>query len=179
MQKILILAYPGLGKTYLAENYANVSDFEFQHYRYDYGKYKNLPLEQLKGRTDIRKPNPEYPQNFFKALEEEIKKRDVVCVPLATSIISGLDHLSNDCHVRVIFAIKSKNEFDQLIEDYKKRNNSNEWIERRTRDFDKFYEIVENTKYEKLFVGKNEHLSDALSRIGIQLKKGKGYKNYI
>lgn len=50
---ILVLAYPGTGKTYIADNYEDVSDIEFQHYRYDYGNYKNLPLEQLKGRTNI------------------------------------------------------------------------------------------------------------------------------
>ena len=38
--KILILAYPGSGKTYLAENYKNVADLEFQHFRWDYGEYK-------------------------------------------------------------------------------------------------------------------------------------------
>ena len=49
-QKILVLAYPGSGKTFPAENFENVSDLEFQHYRWDYGEHKNLPLEKLKGR---------------------------------------------------------------------------------------------------------------------------------
>ena len=37
---ILVLTYPGTGKTYIADNYEDVSDIEFQHYRYDYGNYK-------------------------------------------------------------------------------------------------------------------------------------------
>ena len=176
MQKILILAYPGLGKTWLAENYANVSDLEFQHYRYDYGEYKDLLLEQLKGRTDIRKPNLDYPQNFFIALEKAIDVGEIVCVPLATSLFGILDHLKNDKNVRIIMAIKES--FGALEKEYKKRNNSNEWIERRSVDFDKFFEIVKNSKYEKLLVRENEHLRDAIERLGIELKKGKGYKNY-
>ena len=31
-EKVLVLAYPGAGKSYLADNYKDVSDFEFQHY---------------------------------------------------------------------------------------------------------------------------------------------------
>lgn len=85
-QKILVLAYPGSGKTFLADNYENASDFEFQHYRYDYGEYKHLPLEQLKGRTEIRTNNTDWPKNFFDALDEELQKGRIVLVPFATSL---------------------------------------------------------------------------------------------
>lgn len=60
----------------------------------------------------------------------------------------------------------------------KKRGNDDAFIESRKKDFLKFHDIVENTNFEKLYINKNEHLLDALVRIGINLKKGKGYKNY-
>ena len=92
-QKILVLAYPGAGKTFLAENYKNVSDLEFQHYRWDYGENKNLPLEQLKG-CDKKSVKPEWPENFFKLLEEETSKTEIVLVPMATSLFPILDNLA-------------------------------------------------------------------------------------
>lgn len=175
--KILVLAYPGSGKTYIADNYENVSDFEFQHYRYDYGKYKDLPLEQLKGRTEIRTLRPEWPNNFFDALKEELKIRKLVMVPFATSILDILPNLEKN--TRIILAIPTKERFDQIVEIYKRRNNSAEFITRRQNDFKKHYELITKSKHEKIYIERDEHLYDALLKIGINFKKGKGFKNYI
>ncbi len=178
-QKILVLAYPGSGKTYLAENYNGVSDFEFQHYRYDYGKYKTLPLEQIKGRTDIRTLNTAWPQNFFKALDEELEKREIVLIPFAMSLIEILDYIDKLKNTRVIFAIQDKNSFENLAESFRARGNREEFIERRRNDFKKCHEIIEKSKFEKVYIKSGEHLSDALLKIGVTLKNGKGYKNYL
>lgn len=176
-KNILVLAYPGSGKTYIADNYENVSDFEFQHYRYDYGKYKDLPLEQLKGRTKIRTLKPEWPNNFFDALKEELNKRKLVMVPFATSILKVLPELEK--HTRIILAIPTKECFEQIIEVYKIRNNNEEFITRRQNDFNKHYEIITQSKYEKVYIEKNEYLYDALLKLGVSFEKGKGFKNYI
>lgn len=177
MKRVLVLAYPGSGKTYLAENFENVSDLEFQHYRWDYGEYKNLPLEQLKGRKDIRKLNPNWPDNFFEILDKELKKHEIVLVPMATSLFKKLDELKSQ-GVRIIFAIQSKDRFNETLEAYEQRGNSQEFIEARINDFEKFYKIVENTGFEKVYIQKGEYLSEALCKLGIKLKPGKGYKNY-
>ncbi len=174
---ILVLAYPGCGKTFVAENYNDVSDFEFQHYRYDYGKYKELPLEKLKGRTEIRTPKEDWPNNFIKDLEKELKKRKCVLVPFATSLIPYLEYFEKQ-NIRIIIAIQSKDSFDDLIETLKKRGNDFEFIERRKNDFLKVHSIIENLKYEKVYLNKNEYLYDAFLKLGITLTKGKGYKNY-
>lgn len=177
--KILVLAYPGSGKTYLADNYKNISDFEFQHYRYDYGEHKHLPLEQLKGRTEIRTNNPEWPNNFFKALDIELKKGRIVLVPFATSLLEILDYLETSSGVRIIFAIQNKDTFEQLAESFRSRGNSEEFIERRRNDFQKCHDLIANSKFEKVYINNNEFLSEALSRIGVQFEKGQGVKNYI
>lgn len=179
MEKTLVLAYPGSGKTYLADNYCNVSDFEFQHYRYDYGKYKDLPLEQLKGRTEIRTDNPNWPDNFFVALEKELKKGLIVLIPFATSLLEILNYLEKTHGVRVIFAIQDKNSFEKLAESFRLRGNSEEFIERRRNDFQKCHEIISNSRFEKVYINENEFLHDALLKIGIKFEKGKGYKNYV
>lgn len=178
-RRILVLAYPGTGKTYIADNYADVSDIEFQHYRYDYGEYKNLPIEQLKGRTDIRTPRPEWPNNFFKFLEEELEKRECVFVPMATSIFPILDYLSNVKNVRVILAIQSADSLNSVIETFKGRENSSEFIERRKNDFIKFHKLIKELSYEKVYIQHNEFLIDALNKVGIAFANGKGFKNYL
>lgn len=122
IEKILVLAYPGTGKTYLAENFENVSDLEFQHYRWNYGKYSNLPLEELKGRKDIRKNNPNWPDNFFEILNEELNKGRIVLVPMSTSIIEKLNGENVAGRgVRIILAIQTKNCLDALLKVFKKK----------------------------------------------------------
>lgn len=178
-QKILVLAYPGSGKTYLADHYKNVSDFEFQHYRYDYGEFKHLPLEQLKGRTDIRTIKPDWPNNFFKALDIELQKGRIVLVPFATSLLEVLDYLETSKGVRIIFAIQAKESLENVLQNFRNRGNSEEFIERRRDDFEKCHEVIANSKFEKVYIMENEFLSDALSRVGIEFDKGVGIRNYI
>ena len=177
-QKILVLAYPGSGKTYLSENFENVSDLEFQHYRWDYGEHKNLPLEKLKGRKDLRTNNPDWPNNFFKLLDEELNKNNIVLVPMATSLFERLEYL-NSQNVRIIFAIPTRECFKDIIQAYKNRGNDEKFIESRKSDFEKFYDLVNKTKYEKIYIKKGEYLYEALQNKGIKFVKGKGYKNYF
>lgn len=178
-KKILVLAYPGTGKTYIADNYADVSDIEFQHYRYDYGEYSNLPLEKLKGRTDIRTQKKEWPNNFFKFLEEELEKTKCVFVPMSTSIFPILDYLANEKNVRIIFAIQSEDSLSSMTKTYKQRGNSEEFIERRKNDFIKFHNLIKEFNFEKVYIQQNEFLIDALNKLGIKFKKGTGFKNYL
>ena len=175
---ILVLAYPGTGKTYIADNYEDVSDIEFQHYRYDYGKYKDLPLEQLKGRTDIRTQKKEWPNNFFNFLEKELEDKKCVFVPMATSIFPILNHLSKEKNIRIIFAIQSEDSLNSMIETFQQRGNSKEFIERRKGDFIKFHKLIKELDYEKVYIEQSEFLIDALNKIGINFKQGKGFKNY-
>lgn len=175
---VLVLAYPGTGKTFIADRYDNVADLEFQHYRYDYGIYKNLPLEELKGKTDIRKPKDDWPNNFFKVIKEELQKREFVFVPFVTSLLPFVESITNK-NTKVIIAIPNKNSLKNLIKVYKDRGNSEEFIERRKKDFSKAHDIIDKLPYEKIYLEKNEFLLDALINRGYILKKGKGYKNYF
>lgn len=178
-EKVLVLAYPGSGKTFLADNYKNVSDFEFQHYRYDYGQWKHLPLEQLKGNRDKRTDNPNWPKNFFDALDKELQKGRIVLVPFATSLLEILDYLEESGGVRIIFAIQEKEWLSELPEIFRKRGNSEDFIQRRINDFQKCHDIIAASRFEKAYIGKNEFLYNALIRNGIVFEKGVGVKNYF
>jgi len=178
-EKILVLAYPGSGKTYLANNYKNVCDYEFQHYKYDYGEYKHLPLEQLKGRKEIRTNKTDWPNNFFRALDIELQKGRIVLVAFVTSTFEVLEYLEYFNDVRIVFAIQDIDSFETIAENFRKRGNSKEFIETRKNDFQKCHEVFKNVKFEKVNIKNDEFLSDALIKIGIKLQKGKGIKNYI
>lgn len=178
-KKILVLAYPGSGKTYIADHFKNTSDFEFQHYRYDYGEYKHLPLEQLKGRTDIRTNNPDWPKNFFSALDRELQTGRIVLIPFATSLLDILDYLEKSRKIRIIFAIQNENSFEKLADSFRKRGNSEEFIERRRGDFEKCHQIIASSRFEKVYINDDDFLSDVLLKISVNLEKGLGIKNYI
>ena len=81
--------------------------------------------------------------------------------------------------MRIIFAIQDKYLLEDVLETYRKRGNKEKFIEDRRNDFYKFHQYTQESKYEKAYIHKNEHLYDALVRLGVKLKKGKGYKNYF
>ena len=96
---------------------------------------------------------------------------------MATSLFQILDHLST-LGVRIIFAIPDKDCLEDVIEIYRKRGNKEKFIEDRRNDFDKFHEHTANSKFEKAYIHKQQHLYDALVEKGVKFKKGKGFKNY-
>lgn len=81
--------------------------------------------------------------------------------------------------MRVIFAIQDRNLLDDVIETYRKRGNKEKFIEDRRNDFQKFHDLTASSKFEKVYIHKNEYLYDALVRLGVKFEKGKGYKNYF
>ena len=98
---------------------------------------------------------------------------------MATSIFPILNHLSKEQNIRIIFAIQSEDSLNSMIETFQQRGNSKEFIERRKGDFIKFHNLIKELDYEKVYIEQSEFLIDALNKIGINFKQGKGFKNYI
>ena len=44
---------------------------------------------------------------------------------------------------------------------------------------EKLHNLIKELDYEKVYIQQNEFLIDALNKIGINFKEGKGFKNYI
>ena len=91
---------------------------------------------------------------------------------MATSLLERLEYL-NSQNVRIIFAIPTRECFKDIIQAYKNRGNDEKFIESRKSDFEKFYDLVNKTKYEKTYIKKGEHLHEALQNIGIKFVKYK------
>lgn len=74
---VIVAGFGAIGKTYLGEKYSNVIDMESGNFAHINDEVISVPIEKRKG-TDIRKSNPEWPYNYYKAIIEARKHYDVV-----------------------------------------------------------------------------------------------------
>lgn len=66
---IVVAGFGAIGKTYLGKKYKNVIDMESGNFAHINDDVLDIPIEKRKG-TDIRPKNPEWPNNYFKAIIE-------------------------------------------------------------------------------------------------------------
>lgn len=86
----IFAVFGGLGKTTLAKKYPNlVSDIEVSGYRYKYD-LNIQDMEKVKGLKN-RIKNPEYPNNYLRAIGQVVNKKAVVCVVLSAEILLKLE----------------------------------------------------------------------------------------
>ena len=176
-EKILVVAIAGAGKTYLAQHYENVVDFEYLYHLWNYDKsIIDLPIDQHKGNPN-RKPNPDYPWNFIVEIKHELEKDKIVVIPgMPNGIyacIVGKDYFDKD--TRIIFALPDKNDFDTLAERFRSRGNSESFVNLVKDNFLKAHELAANfSGAEYLIIPPKKYLSDALIEYGIKLKPGVG-----
>lgn len=175
--KILVLAYMGTGKTELAKNHNNIIDLDFQDYKYIYDEsIRDLPLEKRKGSVSLRTENPEYPNNFINAIVKELEKEKIVLSPFIDHVFNAID--SNEFktkikNIRIILVFPMPDNFEEYIERFKKRGNSEEFLLRRKKEFNLLVDMFNNASnedYEKIIVKPKQFLSEALTEYGINLK---------
>lgn len=172
--KLLILAYMGTGKTELECRYNNVIDLDFQDYKYIYDEsIRNLPLEQRKGNTSLRTENTQYPNNFINAIITELKSDKIVVSPFIEHVFKAIDsQVLKD--TRIILVFPQSNNFDEYVNRFKRRGNSEEFILRRKKEFASLIELFNNAsndKYEKIIIEPKQFLSEALIEYGVNLKE--------
>ena len=176
-EKILIVAIAGAGKTFLAENYKNVVDFEYLYHLWDYDEsIKDLPIDMHKGNPN-RTPNPDYPWNFIVDIKHELEKDKIVVIPGMPNgiyaVMVGKDYFDKD--TRIIFAMPSEDDFESLAERYRKRGNPESFVELVRVNFAKAHELAKNFKgAEYLIIPPKKYLADALIEYGIKLEPGVG-----
>lgn len=178
MDKNIVLAFPGSGKTYLVKKYKNIADNDFCYFKFLYDKpaieMTDEELESKKGNKDIERDNPEYPQNLINATFECLNQGKVVLIPLSKgtyNIFKELDKTNKLQGITVTMIYPAKSDFDNFIKRYQQRGNSdifmkynhvvhfNEWVEM----FD------EEQSFNKINIGSNEYLENILIKLGISL----------
>lgn len=176
MEKLLIMAYMGTGKTELENRYENVVDFDFQDYKYIYDEsIRHLPLEQRKGNVNLRTENPNYPSNFLNDAVKLLNEGKIVVSPFIEHVYKAYDSIefkSKLNSVRVILVCPTRDNFDEYVERFKKRGNGDEFIARREKEFSSLIDLFEQANdYEKIIMKKGQFLSEALEEYGIKLIK--------
>lgn len=181
MEKLLIMAYMGTGKTELENRYDNVVDFDFQDYKYIYDEsIRDLPLEQRKGSVNLRTENPNYPNNFLEDAIKLLNKEKIVVSPFIDHVFKAYDSFSfkskvND--VRIILVCPTHDNFNEYIERFKQRGNSDEFIVRREKEFPSLIDLFEQANdYERIIMKPGEFLSEALVEYGIDLNSKNNVK---
>lgn len=174
MEKLLIMSYMGTGKTELENRYDNVIDFDFQDYKYIYDEsIRHLPLEQRKGSTNLRTENPNYPENFLTDAIKLLNEGKIVVSPFIDHVFKAYDGSNIASHVenlRIILVCPTRDNFDEYVERFKKRGNSDEFIARREKEFSSLVDLFEQANnYERIIMKPGQYLSEALEENGIIL----------
>lgn len=180
MEKLLIMAYMGTGKTELEKRYENIVDFDFQDYRYIYDEsIRHLPLEQRKGSTNLRTENPDYPKNFLHDATKLLDEGKIVVSPFIEHVFKAYDSFDFESilgEVKIILVCPERENFSEYVERFKQRGNSEKFIARREKEFSKLMDLFENAdKYDKIVVKKGQYLAEVLTEFGIELKAKKTY----
>lgn len=162
---IIIAGFATCGKSVLGRKYKNVIDLESSLYKYKTID-KNLTAEQRKGTK--REINDEWPQNYYNAIEEAIKKYDIVLVQLKPEHLNYFDENG----INYSIAYPNMNNWGEIEKRCIERGNSEDFITRLKEVFKPYYEDSLKRKYEKMYILNNtETLEDLLIRENINLVK--------
>lgn len=156
---IIVYGFAGTGKTTFCGKYKNALDLEESRYR-----YLDLTNENVEDRKGLQtKINPDFPNNYFSAIKEAIKKYDYVFVSYNAIDYckdQGLDYF-------LIFPnIHSKEEY---LCRYLKRNNSKQFICNMSKQFARYILRESDDAYAEkiLFLNKGEYIESVFKRIGL------------
>lgn len=159
---MIISAFSGAGKSYLAKQYTDIIDLEPMDYHWIYeDDLKRLDCEKRK-RNQNRKLNPAWPKNYIDDILLYDEENNIVLISEDDHIVSLLDKQGILCY-NIYPSVNQKQDY---IKRYMERGNSKEYID--------FW----NENFEKIVIGKQihmyniemmdgEYLEDTLRRIKI------------
>ena len=154
---IIIAGFATCGKSVLGKKYSNIKDLESSPFK---NIMKNdLSVEEQKGTK--REINPMWPQNYYNAINEAIKKYDIVLVQLKPEHFDYFDKHN----IKYSIAYPNTNNWKEVEKRCIKRGNNEAFIKRLKEVFIPYYEDSIKRNYEKLYILKdNETLEDVLKK---------------
>lgn len=170
----VISVFAGLGKTTVGKRYSNICDLQSSPYRCDYSAINEEDYEKMKY-NPLRTQNPEWPNNYLKAIIDAMNNYDIVLVP------SNLDirKLLRDNNIDFLFVLPS-NDIDnreKLLEIYKQRGNNDDLIKDVMYNFDNWSRNQEDYNYPIVILDKDKYLEDLLIDMKILKERQKNEKN--
>lgn len=163
---VIIAAFATCGKSILGKKYSNVVDLESSNYRYNEIEQDNTLIEIRKGTK--RKTNKEWPNNYYQAIIEAMKKYDVVLVQLKPEHLDYFDKSD----IKYSIAYPNINVWKEVERKCVNRGNNRNFIKRLKEVFIPYYEDCMKRNYEHLYIiNKNETLESVLIENNVELKK--------
>lgn len=157
MKSVVISVFAGLGKTTVGKKYANVCDLTSSKYRYDYSNINEDDYEKMKY-DETRVVNPNWPDNYVKALIEAQEHYDVVLVPSNEDIRCLLQENKID----FIFVLPTLDSREVLLSRYKVRGNNEILIKEVMSYFDNWSRNQKDYDYPIVLLDKDKYLEDLL-----------------
>ena len=163
---IIISGFATVGKSYLGKKYSNVIDLESSDFKHDNKDILDIPVEKRKGTK--RKVNKEWPENYYQAIKEAVKKYNIVLVQLKPEHFDYFD--ANN--IKYSIAYPNIDSWNVVEEKCIQRGNNNDFIKRLKEVFIPYYEDCLKRNYENLYIiNKNQTLEDCLIENGFKLIK--------
>ncbi len=160
----IIAGFPCIGKSTLGRRSdLNIIDLESTKYKYILDpNIKNL--EEVKLNLNCSR-NPEWPQNYIKAIQEAKEKYDIVFV------LGKYDFNMKMVEENIDFLIAYPDPEESQKEDYleraRSRNNSQKFLDIFSKNFEKWQSLMASLPVDKIILKKGEYIGDAIERLGI------------
>lgn len=162
---MIISGFPGIGKTKLESKYESVIDldgiyiFDLTH------KQRNMNFEKLKG---IDKPfNKNWPFCYIEDIKGKVLEYNIVLICQEKQLLLELDKQNID----YIIVYPQKDCIDEYMQRYKKRGNSEEYINKKRKLFYSQIDYLRQNTKKHWILEKGEYLEDRLIKEKIYLKE--------
>lgn len=164
---IIIAGFATCGKSVLSKKYSNVIDLESSNYKHNNSNLENVPVEARKGtKMEI---NKEWPDNYYKAISEAVKKYDVVLVQLRPEHFDYFDKNN----IKYSIAYPNINNWEEVRRKCINRGNNENFIKTLKKVFILYYEDALQRDYENFYIiNENETLESVLMANNIKLRVG-------
>lgn len=153
------------GKSFLGKNYENVIDLESSYYKHINDGIENIPVEMRKGTK--REINSNWSDNYYQAINEAIKKYDVVLVQLKPEHFDYFDRNN----IKYSIAYPRIDDWETVEKRCIDRENNINFIHRLKEVFFSYYEDSLQRNYERFYIiDRDQTLEDCLIEDNIVLK---------
>ena len=151
MKGIVVAAFSGTGKTWIAERYNSVADVDLGSYRFVYDESEDIPFEARKC-MKVYQIQPEWPQNYLDAIIGAAEINDLVLVTHCPEIESVMDY----------YFLPNMSGWKNLSGRLTTRGNNERFIDMCRGKLEGDLGKTHDAKYKKVILGDDEFLESAL-----------------
>lgn len=162
-KKLGIVAYgfPAIGKTTVCKNYDNFLDLESSNYKWIFTENQlKMSVEERKG-VD-KQLNPEWPNNYYQAIENARLKYDYIFVAY-----TGIEYCQQH-NIKYMRFFPTLDQKEDYITRMKIRGNSPQFVEKIAENYENFItQCKSDNDSVRIELLPGEYLEDCLKRVGI------------